>query len=96
VTEQEKPDTRLEGDGWSIWTDRAGATWDFSGQPGKILSMLYEEFPSEKVERYYDTTVEYGRLYGMLYEDALAFLLKWGIKATVVGLEPLYPERPPS
>jgi hypothetical protein len=92
-----KPTPRVDGKGWSLWAGgEIGPTWEFVGDDYKILKMVYEEFGPEKVSQYLASSTEFGRPYGMLYDDVVEFMEKWGIQAKAVGLQKMNPEVPPN
>ena len=91
------PETRIDGNGWSAWVeDVFGPQWAFSGADPQIMKMLESEFDEGRLKMYDASSTEFGRRYGPLYDDVVAFLETWGFKVYAVGVSPMYPETPPN
>jgi|688.fasta_scaffold314197_2 hypothetical protein len=86
---------KIAGKGWELWLDEDYLGWEFSGEPYDICKMVSDEFPNRRVDQEYDEKhiITWGTRFGPLYEDVLAFLEKWGIKARGVGLPEMGGER---
>lgn len=88
--------TYLAGDGWVAYVDEEYGLWRGEGQGFEVpLKMLLGHIPGEKIANYLESTLEYGRAYGMMYPDAAEFLNASGIRCTVNNLPPVIHEALP-
>lgn len=88
---------KIAGNGWSVQADEKSLLWNLDGQGDQalaVLRMLSDHFDAEAMERHLQSTMEYGREFGMLYPRAAEFLNTWGIKCEVVGLPEIQFEAP--
>lgn len=92
---EEEAAERIVGKDWRVMYDEVARIWVAETDDEKIdvdtclrvLRMLREEFPSKRIWENYRpfSEVIWGRLLGTLYPDAVEFLNKWGIEATLEG-----------
>jgi hypothetical protein len=89
---------KIAGDGWEAWFDESAFSWRMSGGEWAILKMIKDRFPADVIESDYMTIskAEDDRPFGPLYEDAVAFLNQWGVRASADGVSPAVSEDPPS
>lgn len=88
---------KIAGNGWSAQADEKSLLWNLDGHGGQALAalrMLSDRFNADSLQRHLQSTMEYGREFGMLYPLAAEFLNAWGIKCEVVGLPPIQFEAP--
>lgn len=96
---------RIVGDGWVLHIEDGFIGWELSHPSGgvpnadafRILAMASDEFPAKRIVDEYDGkhVVVWGTRFGPLYEDALAFLRKWGVKCEGVDIPEMQGERGP-
>lgn len=85
--------THIAGGGWKVYVDQEYGLWRGEGRGFEVpLKMLLGHIPGEKIANYLESTLEYGRMYGMMYPDAAEFLNSWGVKCSVENLEPIVHE----
>lgn len=92
---EEEAAERIVGKGWKVKYDEVIEIWtaEFPDEGAdldscfRVLDMLEEEFPRKRIWESYRpfSEVIWGRLLGTLYPDAVEFLNKWGIEATLEG-----------
>jgi hypothetical protein len=70
----------IHGVGWFAWFDIDKMDWDADSGDAPV-GMLREEFNAGRVTEYVDGD----KSRDQLYADAVEFLNKWGVKATVVS-----------
>lgn len=96
---------KIVGDGWTLHIEEGYLGWDISAPDGgipdaagfKILGMVKEEFPAQRIVDEYDEKhiITWGTRFGPLYDDALEFLHKWGVKCEGVDLPEMEGESGP-
>lgn len=89
---------KIAGNGWEIWLNEDCYIWEFSGDGREIARMLSGEFPGNLIyESYRDRYITiWGTKFGPLYEDAIEFLSRWGVKCHGVDLPEMAGETGPS
>lgn len=88
--------TKISGNGWKVFVDPEYGVWRGEGAGFEIpLKMLLGHMPSEVVRQHAESSLVYGREYGMMYPDAAEFLNKWGIECEVENLPPIIHEALP-
>jgi hypothetical protein len=70
----------IHGSGWYAWFDYDTMDWE-ADEESAPLGMLREGFGESRIKEYIDSD----KTRAELYEDAVAFLAKWGVKATIVS-----------
>jgi hypothetical protein len=90
---------KIVGKGWSASLDEGSLLWDLEGDSEQglvVLQMLSDHFSAQDLANHRESSMEYGREFGMMYPLAEEFLNKWGIKCKVEGLGPVQFEAPPA
>jgi len=65
--------------GWFVWLDIQAMDWDSDGDKAPV-DMVREGFSEQRLAEY----VESDKTRRELYDDVVAFLATWGVKASVV------------
>lgn len=86
-------DDHIEGAGWNAWVAEGYPLWEVRDERGdqvvEIYNMISSEFPADRIlEEYLEKfVITHGNRLGPLYEEVVAFLERWGVKATAVNIE---------
>jgi hypothetical protein len=83
---------KIVGKDWAVFLDEESLLWDFDGTSDQglvVIGMLSDHFSANELANHRESTMEYGREFGMLYPMAAEFLNTWGIKCEVEGLGPI-------
>lgn len=87
---------KIVGKDWALMFDEEAFVWRFAGDGLGIYRMVRDAFPPRALDEYERTSSAADhRAMGSLYEDVVAFLGEWGIKASIVGREAAISEDAP-